>query len=543
MDGAQARSSRLLILGLIFVVAVLAAFLYTAGRTVADPDQFWHVATGKWIVEHRQVPVSDPFSWYAKGHRWIAQGWLFGVLAYGVQSTAGWKGLYLFSAVLDGLLVLLVYALARARGARPMWSFLIMTASLSGLLWGALPRPQIVTWCLVALTALLLQKGRWPWALLTVLLGVNMHGPMWPLYVLLFAYYEFPKRWWLVPAAVAVTLVNPNPAGVFLYPFQAFLSPVAAQIAEFQPTALWDRKLDLAMYVGVLLAIHRKRIHWRDALFALALVVLSLSAIRHVQWFYVLVLPILAPYIAIERIDLDRLRAALARAPIPARLREALVRAPADEGALAADEDGPAQVEPRATPPRSPMRALAHSRIPELLLIGALALTAIYLGGRAYRQRVNVDGYYPPSDMIAYLKLHKIDRFFNVWQEGGYLIYQGVPPMIDGRGDPYNPQKPGDLNMASDYMDLVRFSISPRDFLMRYDIEYMLLPGGAFLSAVTYDPAFHWVKASQTHVLLRFDIETARKDAGTGRATTETVTPNVGGNTETTATSPATPAP
>jgi hypothetical protein len=367
MESARTPASRLVILGLIFCVAVLAAFLYTAGR-MADPDQFWHIATGRYVVEHRTVPTTDVFSWWAapKHNKWVAQSWLFGVLAYVVYNAVGFKGLYLFAALLDGLLVLLVYALSRARGTSPMWSFLIMTASMSGMLWFAVPRPQIVSFCLVLLTALLLEKGKWPWALLAVIVGVNMHGGVWPLYIIIFAFYEFPKRWWLIPVATAVTLINPNPISVFLYPFQGFISPVAAQISEFQPTALWDRKGDLVMYLALMLAVRFKHVKLRDGLLALAVVVLSLSAIRHVQWFYVLVLPIMAPYVGVDRLDVGRLRAWLARLPLPARLKAAVspVETPAPQQTGLATEAGPsADADTAGEPAPAPETPVALSRM------------------------------------------------------------------------------------------------------------------------------------------------------------------------------------
>lgn len=534
MDDARQRRTRLLILALIFVVAVFAAFLYTSDR-MADPDQFWHVATGRWIVENGQLPTTDPFSWYAEGHHWVAQSWLFGLIVYAAQAAFGWGGLYLFAAILDATLVMLVYALARARGVSALWGFLVMMVALSGLLKFAVPRPQMLTWCLVVLAALLLEKGRWPWALVCVLIGANVHGAIWPLYVALFAYYEFPRRWWTVLLAAAVSLVNPNPLGVFLYPFQAFLSPVAAQINEFAPTALWNYKWDLVMYIALVFAVHRKRIAWRDALFATAVIALTMTAIRHLQWFYVLVLPILAPYIVIQREAVERWWSEARRRPALARLSRTLLRrsVPNEGAATAPDSAAPAAPDPE---PAGAFGRLGRSRLPELLLVGALTAFAVLLGARAYQTRVDVDRYYP-EEAVTYLELHGIDRFFNEWRDGGYLIYRGVSPMIDGRGDPYNAQEPGGEDMAQDYMALARFERPLRDFMLDYDIEYAVLSAGPLLTSVLNDPAFTALRFTEYHAILKFDPATAKA----GGAATESTGPEAPrvppiGSTESTAT-------
>lgn len=46
-----------------FVLAALIA-LARMSNFPADPDMFWHVETGRWIVEHRAIPHTDVFSWY-----------------------------------------------------------------------------------------------------------------------------------------------------------------------------------------------------------------------------------------------------------------------------------------------------------------------------------------------------------------------------------------------------------------------------------------------------------------------------------------------
>jgi len=52
---------RLFFILLITVLTVLAS-LYLL-RPITDPDFFWHISTGRWILENKALPSEDPFSY------------------------------------------------------------------------------------------------------------------------------------------------------------------------------------------------------------------------------------------------------------------------------------------------------------------------------------------------------------------------------------------------------------------------------------------------------------------------------------------------
>src|SRR5436190_21749859 len=66
---------RIVPLTLLYLILVLPAML-----PILDPDIWWHLRTGQWIVEHATVPTTDLFSSYGIGKPWIAYSWLFEVL-------------------------------------------------------------------------------------------------------------------------------------------------------------------------------------------------------------------------------------------------------------------------------------------------------------------------------------------------------------------------------------------------------------------------------------------------------------------------------
>src|SRR5258708_33897789 len=64
--------------GMVGVCSVLA-LLFLRKFYLSDPDIWWHLATGRRILQHHAVPMTDPFSSYGLGKPWIAYSWLFDI--------------------------------------------------------------------------------------------------------------------------------------------------------------------------------------------------------------------------------------------------------------------------------------------------------------------------------------------------------------------------------------------------------------------------------------------------------------------------------
>ena len=95
--------NRLLRTPQVFVAVVFLGLFAMAARNVIDPDVWWHLKTGQYIVEHKNVPHTDPFSYTRAGQPWVAHEWLSEVLLYGIEARAGLGALIvIFSAVICG---------------------------------------------------------------------------------------------------------------------------------------------------------------------------------------------------------------------------------------------------------------------------------------------------------------------------------------------------------------------------------------------------------------------------------------------------------
>ncbi len=81
----------------LMIIALLYAFL--AGfHTVFDLDMGWHLATGRYVVQHHVVPSTDILSYTSHGAQWIYPPFA-GVLLYGIFSAFGYGGLSWFCAL------------------------------------------------------------------------------------------------------------------------------------------------------------------------------------------------------------------------------------------------------------------------------------------------------------------------------------------------------------------------------------------------------------------------------------------------------------
>src|SRR5215472_16703885 len=70
----------------ILLGSVLVASLALLIRPVTDRDFWLHAATGRWIVEHAQLPSHDLFTYTVPGHRWVNHEYLSEVVLWLLQA-------------------------------------------------------------------------------------------------------------------------------------------------------------------------------------------------------------------------------------------------------------------------------------------------------------------------------------------------------------------------------------------------------------------------------------------------------------------------
>ena len=73
-------------------VLLIPAALGSSATIFNDGDVSWHIATGEWILDHRAIPHTDPFSFTWAGKPWVPIEWLAEVLYAGAYRIAGYGG-------------------------------------------------------------------------------------------------------------------------------------------------------------------------------------------------------------------------------------------------------------------------------------------------------------------------------------------------------------------------------------------------------------------------------------------------------------------
>lgn len=166
----------------ILVMLYLIPSIWIVQPVINDPDIWWHLRTGQWIVEHGTLPTTDPFSIYGENKSWIAYSWLFEISLYGLFRLFGESGVILYTLMAVWIMVWALHHIVSNRISDfglACGLVAISTITLSKLFT---PRPWLLTiiFCTATLEVVLsLREGRssrWFYALPPLyVLWANVH--------------------------------------------------------------------------------------------------------------------------------------------------------------------------------------------------------------------------------------------------------------------------------------------------------------------------------------------------------------------------------
>src|SRR5262249_42131064 len=111
-------------LPILFALLVYANVIGLPHHTLEDPDTYWHVVLGRWIIDHAAVPHRDLFSFTMPGAPFVPFEWLSEVGIAAIYDDLGWAGLVAATALsaaatLGLLLRLLLRSLAPTHALLP----------------------------------------------------------------------------------------------------------------------------------------------------------------------------------------------------------------------------------------------------------------------------------------------------------------------------------------------------------------------------------------------------------------------------------------
>ena len=319
------------------VVALVALSVIPCLDPVGDPDLWWHVRAGRWILDNRAFPRSEMFTYTAAGNPWTAHEWGSEVL-FAILSAAG-------GALLVGVVMALVtwsglWALAlRARDRGAGWGVCAVAMLLGARAMQPVTgsRPQMLTFALCCWTLLLAERhlargGRRVWLLpLIVAVWANLHaGFLFGIGLIAavagiealraithrpgaFALRRVGELGAAVAASVLAACINPYGPGLIAYALRLTHEVSGLPIVEWMrpdPLSWGMAAADLLAVTMALLVLRGGRVEWRDALLSVGGVVAALIAVRNLA---VLVAVALPAWAALVQAALDRRPAARAK--------------------------------------------------------------------------------------------------------------------------------------------------------------------------------------------------------------------------------------
>src|SRR5213082_1132809 len=137
-------------LALLVAVLLIPAVLGSSKTIFNDGDVSWHIATGQWILDHRVIPHTDPFSFTWAGKPWVAIEWLAETIMGAAYRLDGYGGI---AALVTAALMALqaVVFLNASRFVRPLYAAGAVVAMDLTLIPTMLARPHLLAWPLMAL--------------------------------------------------------------------------------------------------------------------------------------------------------------------------------------------------------------------------------------------------------------------------------------------------------------------------------------------------------------------------------------------------------
>ena len=175
---------RLLLAWLVPAIAVVVTMRPVA-EPVLDPDVWWHLRVGQWVVEHGTVPDMDPFTQLGASTPWVAYSWLFEVTLFGLYSAFGLAGIIVYRVVFSLLIVRAVHAFVTRIEPRYLVAISLTGAAVLalGMLFGERPWLITILFSVITLHAIVVlrQPGVeripvWVWTLpILYVIWANVH--------------------------------------------------------------------------------------------------------------------------------------------------------------------------------------------------------------------------------------------------------------------------------------------------------------------------------------------------------------------------------
>ncbi|MCX6275551.1 MAG: hypothetical protein NTV09_10130 [Bacteroidetes bacterium] len=272
---------------LVFILCLLVAIAASI-KSFREPDLWWQIRTGEWILEHHEVPKQDVFSYTMNGTEWINIKWGFEVLAALVTKIAGPESVFFIQSIVNCLLVFFLLKLSillfRKNGIEnpPTQSSFLLSGVITFLVlmigteYRMIGRPEMFSHLFTILFLVLLEKNRLSpsrqiYIIIPLqLLWANMHEAF-GIGIVILAIYTV-SAWidrmfskdnksdaiqlsLISIAAIASVVINPNGIDLLTRPFnilnQVYSNKYTTELLDFTAPEWWKKEA----YIGMLFSL------------------------------------------------------------------------------------------------------------------------------------------------------------------------------------------------------------------------------------------------------------------------------------------------
>lgn len=146
-----------------FLLSLFVIFIifFTTFKIGGDDDVFWHLATGKYIVENASVPSTDVFGWQTEGVEWMPFEWGWDVLTYGIFTAFGYEGISIFRTLIFLVLFGFFFLICKNNGVQTNLMMIFFIVVMFGIMDRLTPRPHIISLLFFLILLYLLISSRY----------------------------------------------------------------------------------------------------------------------------------------------------------------------------------------------------------------------------------------------------------------------------------------------------------------------------------------------------------------------------------------------
>jgi hypothetical protein len=422
----------------LLVIVFMSVIFAAASRPIRDPDFYWHLKTGEYLVETRSIPKTDIFSTSKFGSEWVTHEWLSELFMYSIFRWLGYAGLIAAFAAIITATFILAYRRCKEVAPHPYIAgfALIVGAAATMPTWGV--RPQMLSMLFGSVFVLVLGdygrnvRTRAIWFLIPLtVLWVNMHaGYAMGLALIVLTIASLLTDGLLLPAAsikktwprirtlfllligcIGAVCLNPSGARMYSYPFETLTSSAMMQyIQEWKSPnfhePMFQALILLFLVTFAALTLSGKRARPGELLMLLVMALATLRSSRNVPFFALLAIPLLAEH---------------------------------SWHWVTAQPWGQWFTKPerRETGKASAVKIVLNLLV---LLIIPLTVVGLRIGASVRNQSPTESENYPAAAVDFMLKAKPPQPIYNEYVWGGYLIWRLYPEYrvnMDGRADVY----------------------------------------------------------------------------------------------------------